>query len=137
MQCSPGGQTGKLYNMLALRRASALLASVQFVISTKSSIEGLECSDRHREEFLKLSEVTPSDHDFAMRDPRYNTINNWITENDPDIIFLQEAWNYRGTPCVALSIAKAMGYDVAYRIAEGAPGLLLTVRTRLEMERLS
>src|SRR6185437_321347 len=64
------------------------------------------------------SEIVPEDSDNVMRDLRFNAINHWITWHDPDIIALQEAWDYRGDPSVALTIAREMGYDVVYRIGE-------------------
>jgi hypothetical protein len=67
------------------------------------------------------SEEVPNDSDSYVRDLRYNGLKRWITENDPDIILMAEGWNYRGDPTVGLTVARAMGYDLAYRLEMGLP----------------
>ena len=67
------------------------------------------------------SENAPNDWDNFVRDHRYDGLVQWISENSPDIVFLEEAWTYRGDPSVALTIARATGYDLAYRLELGFP----------------
>ena len=69
------------------------------------------------------SEEVPNDPHNVVRDLRFNAAIDWVGKNDPDIIFLEEAWSYRKDPTVALTLARAIGYDVAYRLEMGAPGL--------------
>jgi endonuclease/exonuclease/phosphatase family metal-dependent hydrolase len=83
------------------------------------------------------SEDVPNDSDFVIRDLRFNAICNWIKQNDPDVVFLQEAWNYRNVPSVGLAIAEAAGYDVAYYVGEGFKGILLDSNVILTKKNLS
>jgi|GEM_PF-1771864 len=69
------------------------------------------------------SEDVMNDSNEKIRDLRFHGIIDWIQDNSPDIILLQEAWNYHGDPSVALTLAKAAGYDVAYRLDMGFPAL--------------
>ena len=71
------------------------------------------------------SENVPNDSNSLVRDLRFNALNRWISENEPDIVFIQEGWDYRGDPSIAVSVGRAMGYDVAYRLEMGLPGYLL------------
>ena len=45
----------------------------------------------------------------------------WVKDNDPDVLFLEEAWSYRSDPTVALTLARTLGYDLAYRLEMGFP----------------
>ena len=67
------------------------------------------------------SEIVPDDGQYIMRDERFNRIVKWMQDNSPDIVFLQETWNYRDLPTIAHAIARATGYDLAFRIAMGLP----------------
>jgi endonuclease/exonuclease/phosphatase family metal-dependent hydrolase len=78
--------------------------------------------------FLTLnfnSEDAPNDPDNLIRDLRFNALNHWIEQNNPDIIVMQEDWDYRGDPSVALTVARKMDYDVVYRVGMGFPGMFL------------
>ena len=70
------------------------------------------------------SETTIQDRAFKIRDVRFKAMQEWVKQNDPDIIFVQEGWNYRGAPSVIIPLAHAIGYDYAYRVGEGIPFLL-------------
>lgn len=70
------------------------------------------------------SEEVPNDHDSKVRDLRFNAICDWIKKNDPDIVLLQEAWNYHKDPSVGISIGRAMDYDVIYYLGMGFPKIL-------------
>jgi hypothetical protein len=59
-----------------------------------------------------------------MRDLRFAAIVDWIRSESPDVIFIEEGWDYRGAPSVAIPLAEAVGYDQFYRIGEGVPGIL-------------
>lgn len=67
------------------------------------------------------SELASSDTKFVLRDLRFNAIVQWVKQNDPDILFLAEAWSYRSDPTVALTLARTLGYDLAYRLELGFP----------------
>lgn len=69
------------------------------------------------------SEVASTDHQSRLRDLRFQAILDWIAIHDPDVILMQEAWNFHNDPSVAQSIARAAGYDVTYNIGMGFPGI--------------
>ncbi len=69
------------------------------------------------------SEVLLDDGDYTIRDLRFNALVNWAKQNSPDIIFLEESWNYRDGKNIAQALAEALGYDFTYRINMGFPGL--------------
>jgi endonuclease/exonuclease/phosphatase family metal-dependent hydrolase len=83
------------------------------------------------------SEDVPNDSDYVIRDLRFNALTSWIKQNNPDVVFLQEAWNYRNVPSVGLAIAEATGYDVAYYLGEGFKGILLDSNVILTKKSLS
>jgi hypothetical protein len=70
------------------------------------------------------AEPVPEDHGYALRDPRLAGIVDWIEQNDPDIVAIEEGWNYRDSPSVIKTLAEAVGYDYTYRISMGAPLVL-------------
>lgn len=70
------------------------------------------------------AETVPSEVNSYLRDTRYKAMLDWVKINDPDIILLQEGWNYNGDPSVAQSLGRALGYDVAYHLDMGAPGVV-------------
>ena len=67
--------------------------------------------------------VAFDDRDETIRDIRFEVLANWIETEKPDILFICEAWNYRGYPSVVIPLAHRVGYDYFYRIGEGFPGL--------------
>lgn len=71
------------------------------------------------------SENVPNDHKDILRDIRLASLVQWVHDNDPDIITLQEAWNYRDDSSIGVTLSKTLGYDVAYRVGMGFPGILL------------
>jgi hypothetical protein len=64
------------------------------------------------------------DKNYAIRDRRIEAITRWIAENDPDIITIQEGWNYRHYSSIVAAVAERIGYDYAYRLGMGAPLLM-------------
>ncbi len=71
------------------------------------------------------SEIVPSDSHSHLRDLRFHALSDWIRRNNPDIILLQEAWNYHDDPSVAVTLARELGYTVAYRLGMGVTGYLV------------
>ena len=71
------------------------------------------------------SEDVPVDSKSVARDLRFAAIQHWVHENDPDIILIQEGWNFHSDPSIGISLARAIGYDVAYRLGMGFPGYLV------------
>jgi len=65
------------------------------------------------------SEEVINDSDFFVRDRRYGGIKKWVQQNDPDILFLQEAWTYHADHSVAQTLARDIGYDLSYRLEMG------------------
>ena len=63
----------------------------------------------------------PNNSNYFVRDLRFNALVAWVRANDPDVIFLEEAWSYRNDHSVAFSLARALGYDYAYRLEMGFP----------------
>ncbi len=82
------------------------------------------------------SEVVPSDSHDRIRDLRYHALLDWIKKNDPDIVLMQEAWNYHDKPSVAVTLAKSLGYSVAYRLGMGVSGFLIDSDAILAKKRL-
>jgi len=70
------------------------------------------------------AEVLPEDGNYHFRDRRFAEITKWITEQDPDVVFFVEGWNYHQYSSVIQAIAEAVGYDYHYRLTMGFPGLL-------------
>lgn len=70
------------------------------------------------------SEVVLHDTNYRLRDLRFPAILDWLRQNDPDVIFIQEGWNYRHSASIVSDIAKALGYDFTYRLDMGAPLLM-------------
>jgi len=83
------------------------------------------------------SEMVRADSTQRIRDARYQELTTWIQANDPDIIFFQEAWNYGKDPSVAISLARELGYDVAYRLGMGLKGYFLDSNAILAKKSLS
>jgi len=69
------------------------------------------------------SEEVPNDPDYYVRDKRFKGLVQWIQQNSPDVILLAEAWSYRNDHSVAFTLARAIGYDLAYRLEMGFPHL--------------
>lgn len=67
------------------------------------------------------SEENPNDSDYYVRDHRFNSVVQWVKDLDIDVIFLAEAWSYRSDPTVAITMARTLGYDLAYRLELGFP----------------
>jgi endonuclease/exonuclease/phosphatase family metal-dependent hydrolase len=65
------------------------------------------------------SENFLNDSDYHVRDLRFAALKKWVKDNDPDIIMLEEAWKYRKDRSVAIAFARAIGYDINYRIEMG------------------
>ncbi|MDR3608164.1 MAG: endonuclease/exonuclease/phosphatase family protein [Oligoflexia bacterium] len=65
------------------------------------------------------SEEVVNDSDFFVRDLRFRGLKQWVLENDPDIILLQEAWTYHRDHSVSISLARAIGYDVSFQLEMG------------------
>lgn len=82
------------------------------------------------------SEEVPNDSNYFVRDLRFASIVQWIKENDPDLVLIQEGWNYRTDPAIGVAIARAVGYDVAYRIGMGFPGYMLDSNALLAKKSL-
>lgn len=62
------------------------------------------------------------DQNFLIRDIRFQSLINWIKTNDPDILLLQEVWNYRNTSSVVINLSKALGnYDCHQYLDLGIP----------------
>jgi endonuclease/exonuclease/phosphatase family metal-dependent hydrolase len=68
-------------------------------------------------------EIVLADGGEVLRDMRFKAITDWVEKNQPDVITMQEVWNYRGHPSVATVLGQELGYDVAYRLGVGVPGL--------------
>jgi endonuclease/exonuclease/phosphatase family metal-dependent hydrolase len=69
------------------------------------------------------AEVFFTDKDGFWREQRYARILDWIHRNDPDVIAIQEAWEFRSDPLMAVTLARDIGYDLAYSLDMGVPGL--------------
>ncbi len=69
------------------------------------------------------SELVLEDHDYRFRDRRFDAMVEWIEKNAPDVVFLQEGWNYHHSRSVIQALGLATGYDYAYRVGEGIPFL--------------
>src|SRR5258708_1438574 len=67
------------------------------------------------------SEENPNDTHEVVRDLRFHAITKWIKDSDADIILLQEAWTYRSDSTMAITLARTLEYDVAYRLEMGFP----------------
>jgi len=67
------------------------------------------------------SETVIQDRFSSIRTARFKSIQEWVKQNDPDIIFIQEGWNFRGIPSMIVPLADAIGYDYTYRVGEGFP----------------
>ena len=82
-----------------------------------------------RTETLKIlsfnfnSEATLADSDSSLRDARYGAIVDYLRKKSPDVILIQEGWNYRRDPSVAVTLSRELGYDLSYRVGMGAPFL--------------
>ncbi|MBI3555895.1 MAG: endonuclease/exonuclease/phosphatase family protein [Deltaproteobacteria bacterium] len=70
------------------------------------------------------AEMVPNDIDSRLRDGRFRALLDWVGVNHPDVILLQEGWNYHGDPSVAITLARALHWDMDYRLDMGAPGFL-------------
>ena len=70
------------------------------------------------------SELLLLDTDYRVRDFRFAAIVEWVLKNDPDVVLIQEGWNYRDDASIGVSLAAALGYDLTYRLDMGAPFLL-------------
>lgn len=85
----------------------------------------------HASELIKVaswnfnSEVVPEDRASALREHRFEALVNWVNAQSPDIIFIEEGWNFRGYPTVAIPLADAVGYELTYRLTMGLNGFLL------------
>ncbi|MGZ3689351.1 MAG: endonuclease/exonuclease/phosphatase family protein, partial [Bdellovibrionota bacterium] len=44
--------------------------------------------------------------------------------NSPDVIMLQEAWNFGSDASVGMTLSRDLGYDMIHRLDMGAPGVL-------------
>ena len=71
------------------------------------------------------SETVPEDFRSRLRDRRINAMISWMKQNSPDLIFIEEGWNHRGSPSIVKSLAEAMGYTYHYRLTMGVNGLLM------------
>ena len=71
------------------------------------------------------SETVYEDKHSKLRDIRFLAAVEWIKANQPDVILIQEGWNYHWHPSVVVPLAEAVGYDYHYRLTMGAPGILL------------
>ncbi|NDG85796.1 MAG: endonuclease/exonuclease/phosphatase family protein, partial [Proteobacteria bacterium] len=71
------------------------------------------------------SETVPEDIHSALRDRRFPAMVAWIKQQSPDILFIEEGWNYRGTPSIVKSLGQALGYSWHYRLTMGLNGLIL------------
>lgn len=75
----------------------------------------------------------PHEH---LRDLRFAAIVDWIEQEQPDLVLIQEGWNYKGEPSIAIPLARAVDYDQYYRLGEGFPGLLLDSNVILARRQL-
>jgi hypothetical protein len=71
------------------------------------------------------SETVPEDKHQRLRDKRFMAMTKWIRENQPDVVFIVEGWNYRGFPSIVKALGMATGYDYTYRLTMGVNGLML------------
>jgi hypothetical protein len=71
------------------------------------------------------SETVPEDFRSRLRDRRFKAMIDWINLNSPDLIFIEEGWNHRGSPSIVKSLSEATGYTSYYRLTMGLNGLLL------------
>ncbi len=69
------------------------------------------------------SEVVLEDQDERFRGPRFEMMVDWINQNSPDILMLDEGWNSHGHASVIRLLAEATGYDYTYRVVMGIPGV--------------
>ncbi len=67
------------------------------------------------------SEMVLEDGDYHIRDRRFTAMVQWINDNKPDIVFIEEGWNYRGFYSITEALALATNYDFAYRVGMGVP----------------
>src|SRR4051812_4011314 len=63
--------------------------------------------------------VACDDRDEKIRDRRFAAMIEYIKQEDPDVILLNEGWNYQDHPSVAIPLAAATGYNYHYRLVEG------------------
>lgn len=101
-----------------------ILSLSLFLIATPKSLfaESAETSPLAPLKILTLnfnSENVPNDMTFFVRDQRFAAIQKWVRENDPDIILLEEAWNYKNNQSIATALAHAIDYDVSSRVEMG------------------
>ncbi|MDB5038794.1 MAG: endonuclease/Exonuclease/phosphatase family protein [Bacteriovoracaceae bacterium] len=110
------------------RRLYFWLVILSFVLISSESSNFLWASTDSKSlkvlNFNFNSESSISENHDKLCDLRYAAFVDWVREYDPDIILLQEGWDYRSDPSVALTIAREIGYDVAYRIDLGFPAYL-------------
>lgn len=71
------------------------------------------------------SEVVPEDKAEALREIRFQGLLKWVKQESPDIIFIEEGWNFRGYPSVVIPLAAMIGYEYTYRLTMGLNGFLL------------
>ena len=69
--------------------------------------------------------MTPEDTHFQIRDLRFQAMTEWIQNNQPDIVFIEEGWSYHNYPSVVIPLAEATGYSYTYRLTMGVNGILL------------
>ncbi len=71
------------------------------------------------------AEIVVEDQSHFIRDHRFQALVDWIQQNDPDLVFIVEGWNFHQAASVIPELAKAVGYDVHYRLSMGIPGLVM------------
>lgn len=85
----------------------------------------------HAAEVIKVaswnfnSEVVPEDKNEDLREIRFQALLDWVQKESPDIIFIEEGWNFRGYPSIVIPLGRAIGYEYTYRLTMGLNGFLL------------
>jgi exonuclease III len=111
-------------------RKIALLVLIQCFCFGNVFADGVaesDVSDSKPAQVLKVltfnfnSETAREKNFEALAGLRLKSMVEWIKKNDPDIILMQEGWNYKGTPSVITLLAEATGYDSIYNLGMGAP----------------
>ena len=113
-------KTQKFFFLILLAASSLGNATVSQSTPTQSGTTGQVLK------ILQLNfndEMVMEDGENRFRDRRFPIMVQWIRDNDPDIIFINEGWNYRGFYSVIQALAEAVDYDYNYNVGMGIPFL--------------
>lgn len=104
-------------------RESVALVSFFFLSSGFSSARAAGTCDPLRVLQLNFNraEIMNPSSSATMSQLRYVGMTDWVRANEPDIAFLEGAWNFNSDPSIAVTLSHTLGYDLEYRIVMGTP----------------